>query len=147
MIPFQIGVKTVAQDANLRVLDEVLLGLSNSWALATNARAMMRNMTTEGHTASQVAIWNHYLASEEEVNCEWPEYGSYYACTPSSIGSEYDMTFAQPDFANRFSFGAFDMANPYLWDPSLLQLSGGPPKIREPDTGMLVDNGEILGLT
>jgi hypothetical protein len=145
MMHFQLGDKPMVQDKYFRLLDEALLELSYSWAIAADAREGLQNLLFERQSTKEVVISN-----TAEVSEQYPSpilsgcgsgCGSHHTHAPSLVESGHGMDFPEPDLSNMFSFSAFDMANPYLWDPDLL--TGHLPESQNSDTGILLDNEAV----
>lgn len=117
---FDSSADPLAQNTNLRVLDDALLELSYSWKLAGDARAGLQQVFAERGVSEWSAMSSPSLAYMEQESPVSSGPGSLYDYATSSVANGSVLEASEPNVSSVFSFEPIDAANPYAWDQNLL---------------------------
>ena len=113
---FQCPERPLLEDAQLRVLDGALLEMASAWKVAERAREGLHNLVSLQTTESPSSTIPSDLHSSPTGagNLGQDMY------KPTSVESGFDWQALTMNTSHTFEFGPIGMADPYLWNPNLL---------------------------
>jgi hypothetical protein len=110
----QLPEKELAEDTQLRILDQALLEMGLTWKIAKDARERLQSLAIQQPRPSSTMTSAHYSSSVAAGT--WGQ--DIYA--PDSGMNECDWQNFVLDTEHTFGFGPNDMVSPYLWNLNLL---------------------------